>query len=81
MKIKYIATYFLTALAGGLVAVFLQNSIKNSSGNTHPTNEQQNAIPAQLPADFEPDNLDFRKAANRTVHAVVHVKTTHERDV
>lgn len=80
MKIKYIATYFLTALAGGLVAVFLQNSIKNSSGNTHPTNEQQNAIPAQLPADFEPDNLDFRKAANRTVHAVVHVKTTRERD-
>ncbi len=80
MKIKYIATYFLTALAGGLVAVFLQNSIQNSSENTHPTNEQQNAIPAQLPADFEPDNLDFRKAANRTVHAVVHVKTTRERD-
>lgn len=80
MKLKYIGTYFLTAVAGGLVALFLQNSIQDSSVNQQSKKEQNNMIPVQLPADFEPDNLDFRKAANNTVHTVVHVKTTRERD-
>ncbi|MFW5820537.1 MAG: Do family serine endopeptidase [Bacteroidota bacterium] len=80
MKLKQIGSYFIMAVAGGVVALLLQNAVQNSPESNRPDNGQNNMIPAQLPADFEPDNLDFRKAANHTVHAVVHVKTTRERD-
>ncbi len=79
MKLINIGTYFLTALAGGIIAVLIHSGMEDHSNNNM-NSKRDLAVPAQLPADFDPDNLDFRHAAQHTVHGVVHVKTTRERD-
>ena len=80
MKLINIVTYLLVALAGGVIAVLIRSGMDDSPDNNPDNVNTELSIPAQLPADFEPNNLDFRKAARHTVHGVVHVKTTRERE-
>jgi len=80
MKLINIVTYLLVALAGGVIAVLIRSGMEDGPDNNPNNVNNELSIPAQLPADFEPNNLDFRKAARHTVHSVVHVKTTRERE-
>ncbi|MBE9510794.1 MAG: trypsin-like peptidase domain-containing protein [Bacteroidetes bacterium] len=80
MNGKKIFGTILIAIVGGMIALFAysllfeKSEIKSDSGSTN----QELVKFTNLPADFEGENLDFTYAAERTVHAVVHVKTVTE---
>ena len=82
MKAKNILINLIIAILGGVIAVFAYTRLENSNSNQHFTGLQTSppAWEANLPDDFDPDNLDFTYAAERTVHGVVHVKTVRERE-
>ena len=81
MNGKRIFGSILIAVAGGMIALFVYTLlfekpvIKSDSGSIN----QELVKFTNLPANFEGENLDFTYAAERTVHAVVHVKTVTER--
>ncbi len=81
MNGKKIFSSVLLAVVGGMIALFVYSLIfekpeiksDNSSAN------KELVKFTNLPANFEGENLSFTFAAERTVHAVVHVKTITER--
>lgn len=80
MKAKKAFVYFLMALAGGIIAVFVYIALDNSPDN-NVTNSPRDLIwEANFPDDFDPGDINFTYAAERTVHGVVHVKTIRERE-
>ena len=81
MNGKRIFGSILIAVVGGMIALlaytllFEKPEIKSDSSSAN----QKLVKFTNLPANFEGENLDFTFAAERTVHAVVHVKTVTER--
>ncbi len=80
MNGKRIFGSILIAIVGGMIALFAyillfeKPEIKSDNGFTN----RELVKFTNLPANFEGKNLDFTYAAERTVHAVVHVKTVTE---
>ncbi len=81
MNGKRIFSSVLIAVVGGMIALFAYTllfekpEVMSDSGSVN----QELVKFTNLPANFEGENLDFTFAAERTVHAVVHVKTVTER--
>ncbi len=81
MKARSVIINLLIAVTGGVIAVFAYTSLDHSNTNHNYAGVQATpAWEANLPDDFDPDNLDFTYAAERTIHGVVHVKTLRERE-
>jgi serine protease Do len=81
MNVKKVGTGLLFALVGALIAIISYNIGNRSEANSIRYNPQTNYVwKASLPEDFNPNNLDFTYAAERTVHGVVHVKMTRQRE-
>ena len=80
MNGKRIFGSVLIAIVGGIIALFVYSlllekpEIKSDNGSANPGLVKF----TNLPANIEGGNLDFTYAAERTVHAVVHVKTVTE---
>ncbi len=72
--------YLAIALAGGLIAAVTYSRMDTGARGNAPNSPPDLNWEASLPEDFNPDNLDFTYAAERTVHGVVHVKTIRERE-
>ncbi len=79
MKIKDILVYFVVATLAGLVAVFAYSRLAPPVTQVVTTSEKHPAWFTSLPADYQPDQLDFTYAAEKTIHGVVHVTTRRER--
>lgn len=80
MNVKRIFGTILIAIVGGMIAIFAYTllfekpEIKSDNGFAN----QELVKFTNLPDNIEGENLDFTFAAERTVHAVVHVKTVTE---
>ncbi len=84
METKNFLTTVLTALIGGLVAVFsyvliFDNNDESARELTIQPKEDTPAWFTNLPDNFDAEDFDFTLAAENTVHAVVHVKTESQR--
>lgn len=81
MNNKRLFSSVLIAIAGGMIALFAYSLLFDNQENTETGNYDNTGLVkfANLPEDFDGENLDFTYAAERTVHAVVHVKTVTER--
>ena len=75
---KWIGT-FLVALIGGLVAVFLYAKLVPREERIITAKVQQPISYANLPPGVNPINFNFIQAAQKSVEAVVHVKTQSTR--
>lgn len=64
------------AILGGLIAVFAYSHLIVPKKVIISAEQPNYAHLTRLPANFDSDHLDFTYAADRTIHAVVHVKTT-----
>ena len=64
-----------------MIALFVYTFLfEKSEINSDSSSANQELVKfTNIPANFESENLDFTFAAERTVHAVVHVKTVTER--
>ncbi len=80
MKLKNILAYFFLAIVAGLVAVFTYSRIAPHTIHEVSYKQEHPAWFTSLPDDYEPDNLDFTYAAEKTVHGVVHVTTRRQRE-
>ncbi len=76
MNVKNIIIHFLVAIIAGLVAVFAYAKIAGTTTEVITYREDHPTWFTSLPDDFEADKFDFTYAAEKTVHGVVHVKTT-----
>ena len=79
MKIKTIIFHVIIAVVSALVAVFAYSRIAGPGAEITTYSQDHPAWFASLPDDFEADKFDFTYAAEKTVHGVVHVKTTSVR--
>ncbi len=75
---KFIGT-FLVALVGGLIAVFIYAKFVPKEEKIVTANILQPANFANLPAGMDPTTFNFVQAAQKSVEAVVHVKTQSTR--
>ena len=80
MKTKHIFAYLAIAIMGSLIGVFIYVFFQQPRNYSSAESMQRPAWETNMPDDFDPDNLDFTYAAERTVYGVVHVKTIRERD-
>ncbi len=80
MKAKHIFTYLIIAIIGSLIAVFTYIRVEDSRSDTAGVTMQRPVWQANMPEDYDSENMDFTYAAERTVHGVVHVKTLRERE-
>ncbi|MFH0867400.1 MAG: Do family serine endopeptidase [Bacteroidota bacterium] len=83
METKKILTFILIAFTGGLFAVTTSNLVSKTVAvnKTQAVEEpEENYQPAagSASSDPVPQNLDFTKAAELSVHAVVHIKTEYQ---
>lgn len=81
METKKILTFMLIAFTGGLFAVTTSNLIsKTVVVNKTLAAEEPKGYdqPAENSTSLIPPNLDFTKAAELSVHAVVHIKTEYQ---
>ncbi len=80
MNGKRIFGSILIAVVGGMIALFAYSLLfqKPEIKSDRSSANQELVKFTNLPANFEGENLDFTYAAERTVHAVVHVKTVTE---
>ncbi|HDJ33885.1 MAG TPA: Do family serine endopeptidase [Bacteroidetes bacterium] len=80
MNTKKTLGTLLIAMAGAVVGIILYAAVFPAEKQTHPLVWQQydtqSVSLANYPASFEGSNLDFTMAAEKSVHAVVHVKNT-----
>ncbi len=75
---KKIASVFLIASIGGLTALGLNHFLVDK--NSHQTSQLTYQPPVKfvnMPGSAPENNVDFTTAADMSVHAVVHVKTTY----
>jgi len=79
MKKKYLIGGLFMALAGAAIAIFAYSKINpgQSSGNSSDTSsiEARNAEALLTSLTMQQGQIDFTYAAEKTVHAVVHVRT------
>ncbi len=80
MKIRHIFSYLIIAVTASLIAVFTYVRVTDHVNNSGRATMTRQAWQTDMPENFNPDNMDFTYAAERTVHGVVHVKTLRERD-
>ncbi len=82
MKIKDIFLVFLVAVIAGFVAVFAYTRLTPETVREVPYSqaERHPAWFTNLPRDYQPAELDFTYAAEKTIHGVVHVTTMRERE-
>jgi serine protease Do len=79
IKIRRLLGLVLVAVLGGFISLIAYT--KFFQPRTIISAEQQIPVRfAQLPANFDSNQMDFTYAAERTVHAVVHVKTKSTRE-
>ena len=83
MEAKKIMTFMLVAFTGGLFAVSTSYLVSKTDviNKTQAAKEFQNNNFQQAPSSSPvviPANLDFTKAAELSVHAVVHIKTEYQ---
>jgi len=76
MNAKRFSGMFLMAVFGGLVALFAYTRFANHPKVAISAEQPQIGRLTQLSDGFDSNRVDFTYAAERTVHAVVHVKTT-----
>jgi serine protease Do len=77
---KYLGT-FAIALIGGLIAVFIYAKLNPGRDRIVTANIQQPVNYANLPGNLDQTKYNFVEAAQRSVEAVVHVKTESTREV
>ena len=70
---------FVVSIIAALVAVFAYSRFAEPVREVVTFRDQHPSWFTSLPEDYQPDNLDFVYAAERTVHGVVHVRTTSMR--
>ena len=75
MKTKQILSGLILAFLGGLIALVVYTTVFDRSRKTVIGRVEQPTGFANLPANFDSNNINFVYAAERTGHAVVHVKT------
>jgi len=78
---KKIASIFIIASIGGFTALSFNYLIKKSSSSNYSQLEYK--IPGKyvnMPNTSSENTLDFTEAAERSIHSVVHVKTTYATD-
>ncbi len=80
MKARNVIFTILIAIAGGLIAVFAYTKLVGPPETVVTYRDQNSAWYTSMPEDFDAEKFDFTYAAERTVHGVVHVKTTRERE-
>lgn len=80
MNVKRIFGTILIAVVGGLIALFAYTLLfeKPEINSDNGFANQELVKFTNLPGNIEGENLDFTYAAERTVQAVVHVKTVTE---
>jgi len=77
---KKIASVFLIAAIGGITSLGLNHFLVEKNQNQIQTSQLAYQPPAKLvnmPGSVPENNVDFTTAADMSVHAVVHVKTTY----
>ncbi len=79
MKTRKLLGTFLVALIGGLIAVFIYAKIVPKEEKIITANVRQPINFANLPSGMDPGILNFVQAAQKSVEAVVHVKTQSTR--
>ncbi len=79
MKTRKLLGTFLVALIGGLIAVFIYAKIVPKEERVVTEKIQQPYNFANLPAGMDPTTFNFVQAAQKSVEAVVHVKTQSTR--
>ena len=79
MNIKNILTTILVASIGGIIAVFAYSFFTKNYENKTITVPQTNSqfIKTSLPLSDQSGNIDFTFAAEKSINAVVHVKTQY----
>jgi serine protease Do len=75
MKTKKYLGFVLMAVAGGLISLFIYTRFIEKPRVVFSAEQPNMAHLTQLPADFDSNRVDFTYAAEKTIHAVVHVKT------
>jgi len=76
MKAKRFLGMVFVAVLGGLISLIAYTKFFDHSKIVISADQPQQIRLAQLPANFDSNQVDFTYAAERTIHAVVHVKTT-----
>ncbi|HEX3009391.1 MAG TPA: hypothetical protein VHO90_17430, partial [Bacteroidales bacterium] len=80
MKAKNILTSVMIAILGGVVAVFAYTRLFEKNSKYISAEMQSPVRFAQLTNEFDSNRVDFTYAADKTVHAVVHVKVKSTRN-
>ena len=75
MKTKKLAGTLLVAIAGGIIAVFVYSKIFPHETRIVTAQVDQPVNLAKFSGDFDPSEFNFVAAAQKSVEAVVHVKT------
>jgi serine protease Do len=76
-KIKRAIATLMIAGLGGLSGAYIYTNINSAHPNAKNISDRQNFQFVNMPATTESGLTDFTKAAELTVHAVVHVKTSY----
>ncbi len=79
MKTRNLIVTFLIAIVGAIIVVFGYSQIDKRQVRVITADSPQKMIYTNLPQDTNSGGIDFTFAAERAVHAVVHVKTKSER--
>lgn len=79
MKAKHILLSVVIAILGGIIALFAYTSFFEKNTRYISAEMQSPVRLAQLSNQFDSNRIDFTYAAEKTVHAVVHVKTKSTR--
>jgi len=75
MKTRGFIITFITSVVVAIIAVFAYSKLVKPEVRIVNADSQQKMVYANLPQDANHNELDFTYAAERSVHAVVHVKT------
>ncbi|MCF8381479.1 MAG: Do family serine endopeptidase [Bacteroidales bacterium] len=75
MKIKQFTGLLVTAFIASSLAVFVYSKWFQPSGSIQQIPVEQKILYANLPSELNEGAIDLTYAAEKTVHAVVHVKT------
>ena len=81
MRTRQVLITFFVAIIGGLIALVAYSMFFDSSKKVITANVVTPFSLASLPAEYHGEMFDFTYAAEKTVHAVVHVKTQMTREV
>ncbi|RLD83633.1 MAG: hypothetical protein DRJ07_06295, partial [Bacteroidetes bacterium] len=83
MKVKSILSTVLIAVIVGFLSVLIYHNLYNTNQNVDSTNLNTIGVGQLVKNTTVQENVDFTFAAEKAVHAVVHIKTTfvNEQDI